>query len=167
MPDGLEIEVVDRSSLGATDRRAIVEVCSEALGVDCEGLFGFFPPDTTHVRAFVDERLVGHACWATRVLRVGGHGAMRTAFVDTVVVAPDHQRHGVGSAVMRRVAEQTEGFDLRVLGTEQMPFFGRLGWESWEGPDAGVLHDPADTLMVLRTVTTPPNLDLRAPITGG
>jgi GNAT superfamily N-acetyltransferase len=165
MPDGLEIEVVDRSSLDATDRRAIVALCSDAPGVDCEGLFGFFPPDAMHVRPFVDERLVGHACWATRVLRVGRHQSLRTAFVDTVVVAPEHQRHGIGSAVMRHVAELTDGFDLRALGTERIAFFGGLGWEAWEGPDAGILHDPADTLMVLWTATTPP-LDLRASIIG-
>ena len=45
-----------------------------------------------------------------------------------------------------------------------MPFFERLGWERWRGPTVGVLHDPLDTLMVLRTATTP-SVDTASPIT--
>jgi hypothetical protein len=45
-----------------------------------------------------------------------------------------------------------------------MPFFERLGWERWHGPTVGVLHDPLDTLMVLRTATTP-SVDTASPIT--
>ena len=166
-PDGLQLEVVERSSLGAGGRREIVELCSDALSSDCRGLFGFLPDDSTHVRGLLNGRLVGHACWATRRLMSDGHDALTTAWIDTVVVAPDLQRRGVGTAVLRRIAEQTLGFELRALGTEQMSFFERLGWERWRGTTSDVLHDPLDTLMVLRSATTPADLDLGAPISGG
>ena len=163
MPDGLRLEVVHRSSLGADRHTAIIELCSDALKVDCRDLFGFLPADSRHVLATMDGRLIGHACWATRQFRVDDDEPLETAWIDTVVVAPKAQRLGVGSAVMRHVAELTAGIELRALGTEQMPFFERLGWERWLGSTAGVLHDPLDTLMVLRTKTTPP-LDTARPI---
>ena len=164
MPDGLRLEVVHRSSLGTDGRGTIIELCSDALKVDCQDLFGFLSADSSHVLASIDGRLIGHACWATRQLQVDDDEPLETAWIDTVVVAPDAQRHGVGSAVMRHVAEMTAGFDLGALGTEQMPFFERLGWEPWLGPTSGVLHDPLDTLMVLRTATTP-SVDTAVPIT--
>ena len=164
MRNGLRLEVVDRSSLGTDGRSAIIELCSDALKVDCSDLFGFLPADSAHVLATIDGRLVGHACWATRHFRVDDEEPLETAWVDTVVVAPDAQHRGIGSAVMRQVAELTADFELRGLGTEQMPFFERLGWERWHGPTVGVLHDPLDTLMVLRTATTP-SVDTASPIT--
>jgi aminoglycoside 2'-N-acetyltransferase I len=106
---------------------------------------------------------VGHACWTTRRLRPEGCPPIRTAWVDAVTIAPAYQRQGIGTAVMRRLAEETGGFQLRALGTEQMTFFERLGWERWHGPTEGVLHDPLDCLMVRPTVTTPA-LDTSGPI---
>jgi GNAT superfamily N-acetyltransferase len=160
-PAGLQLEVVERSSLGDAGRRAIVELCSDALETDCADLFGFLPAGSTHVRGLIDGRLVGHACWAARTLSVEGHGPLAAAWVDTVVVAPDHQRRGIGTAVIGRLDVLTARFELRALGTERVPFFAGLGWERWEGPSSEVLHDPVDTLMVLRTLATP-DLDLNA-----
>ena len=65
---------------------------------------------------------------------------------------------------MRRLADETADFELRGLGTERMTFFERLGWERWHGSTEGVLHDPLDSLMILRTTATPP-LDTAASIT--
>jgi hypothetical protein len=161
--DGLALEVVDRSTLDEKGRAAIVELCSSALNVDCRDLFGFLPADSTHLRAILEGRLVGHACWSARSLAIPRHEPLRAAWVDTVVVVPELQSRGFGSSIMRSLDGLTATFDLRALGTEQMPFFARLGWERWEGPTLGVLHDPLDTLMVLRTVTTPA-LDLGSSI---
>jgi GNAT superfamily N-acetyltransferase len=153
-PDRPELASVPLASLSPATRASIVSLCTDALGADCSSLFGFLS-DSTHVLATLDGRLVGHACWTTRRLMPAGLPPLRTAWVDAVVVDPAHQNAGVGTAVMLKVAELTEDFDLRALGTEQMAFFARLGWEQWRGPTPGVLHDPLDTLMILGTVTSP------------
>ena len=152
------VSVVSLADLGPAGEAAIVRLCSEALGTDCGSLFGFLSA-STHVLANLDGLLVGHACWTTRQLKPSGVPALRTAWVDAVTVAPAHQRRGVGSMVMRRVEELTADFELRALGTERMSFFEQLGWRRWHGPTVHVLHDPLDTLMILRTASSP-ELDL-------
>jgi aminoglycoside 2'-N-acetyltransferase I len=152
--DRLELSVVPLEALSPAARSAIVAVCTDALRTDCGRLFDYLS-SSTHVIATIDGRLVGHACWTTRRLAPDGQEPLRTAWVDAMVVAPDRQRLGVGTSVMRRLAERTESYELRGLGTEQMAFFERIGWERWRGPTPGVHHDPLDTLMILRTTATP------------
>jgi GNAT superfamily N-acetyltransferase len=148
------LAVVPLASLGAAKQAAVVRLCSDALGADCGSLFDYLTA-STHVLATLDGRLVGHACWTSRQLQPAGLSPLRTAWVDAVSVAPTHQRRGIGTLVMRRLADETADFDLRALGTEQMAYFARLGWETWDGPTRGVLHDPLDSLMILRTATSP------------
>jgi aminoglycoside 2'-N-acetyltransferase I len=152
--DRLELNVVELEALSPARRSAIVAVCGDALRTDCAQLFDYLSR-STHVIATIDGRLVGHACWTSRQLAPGGLAPLRTAWVDAMVVAPDRQRLGVGTSVMRLLAERTEDFELRGLGTEQMGFFERIGWERWRGPTPGVHHDPLDSLMILRTTSTP------------
>jgi len=135
-------------------RSAIVAVCTDALQTYCDTLFEYLS-GSMHVVASFDGRLVGHACWTTRLFAPDDREPLRTAWVDAVVVAPSLQRRGIGTALMRRLAEETEDFELRGLGTEAMAFYERLGWERWHGPTPGVHHDPLDTLMILRTDRTP------------
>ena len=153
--DRLELAVVPADALSPAMRSAIVAVCTDALQSDCGTLFEYLS-GSKHVLASIDGGLVGHACWATRSLAPAAREPLRTAWVDAVVVAPHMQRRGIGTAVMRRLAEETEDFELRGLGTEEMAFYERLGWERWHGPTRGVHHDPLDTLMILRTDRTPP-----------
>ena len=148
------LSVMPLADLGPAGEAAIVRLCSEALGTDCGSLFGFLSA-STHVLADLDGRLVGHACWTTRQLKPSGVPALQTAWVDAVTVAPAHQRRGIGSLVMRRLADLTDGVELRALGTERMGFFEQLGWVRWQGPTVHVLHDPLDTLMILRTASSP------------
>jgi GNAT superfamily N-acetyltransferase len=154
VPDRPALSVVALDAISPATRAAIVRLCTAALGVDCGPLFGYLS-DSTHVLAELDGRLIGHACWTTRRLVPAGLPPLRTAWADAVVVGPAHQKAGVGTAVVCRLAELTEDFELRALGTEQIAFFARLGWERWQGPTSGVLHDPLDSLMTLRTATTP------------
>ena len=161
-PDQLELASVPLAALGPPTRASIVGLCTDALDHDCSSLFGYLS-NSTHVLATLNGRLVGHACWTTRQLVPDGGPPLRTAWVDAVVVDPAHQNVGVGTSVMRRLAELTADYDLRALGTEQAAFFARLGWERWHGPTAGVLHDPLDSLMILGTETSP-RLDTGMPI---
>lgn len=141
--------------LGRARRAAIVALCGAALQADCGSLFGYLT-GSMHVMARAQDRLVGHACWWPRWLEIDGFDRLRGAWVDAVVVAPDVQRSGIGTRVMTRLREEIGNFDIGALGTERMPFFERLGWERWTGDTDRVLHDPVDTLMILRTATTPP-----------
>ena len=156
------LSVTPLRDLNAAERDEIVELCTAALETDCGNLFEFLMA-STHVLARLDERLVGHACWWERRLEPDGIGPLRTAWVDAVSVAPSHQRRGIGTLVMRRLAGATAGFELVALGTERMPFFERLGWERWTGPTHAALPDAVDTLMMLRTRRTP-HLDTSRPI---
>lgn len=160
--DPPELTVLPVTELGPRGRAAVIRLCGDALGVDCADLFDYLT-DTTHVLAHIGDRLVGHCCWWDRTLVPAGVRPLRTAWVDAVTVAPSDQRRGIGSVLMRRLDELTAAFDLRALGTERMAFFERLGWELWNGRAKGVLHDPADTLMVLRTTATL-GLDTALPI---
>ena len=162
--DQVVLAVVPLGSLGPVRKAAIVRVCSDALGADCGSLFDYLTA-STHVLAALDGRLVGHACWSSRQLQPVGLPPLRTAWVDAVSVGPTHQRRGIGSLVMRRLADETADFELRALGTGQIAYFARLGWEAWEGLTTGVHHDPLDSLMILRTATSP-HLDRAAPISG-
>jgi GNAT superfamily N-acetyltransferase len=126
-----------------------------------------------HVLARLEGRLVGHAVWGTRWLQPEGSEPLRTAYVDAVASDPDLWGRGVGSAVMRRLAEETAGYQLRGLGTDRPAFYERLGWERWLGPK-GVRHPegtrqgvdlmPEEIVLVLRTPSTP-RLDLRSLLT--
>ena len=156
------VTVVPLADLGPAGQAAIVRLCSEALAVDCGSLFEFLS-SSTHVLANLDGRLVGHACWTTRQIQPAGLPPLRTAWVDAVTIAPPHQHRGFGSLLMRRLAEVTADFELRALGTERLGFYERLGWERWHGPTMHVLHDPLDSLMILRTASSP-HLDLSGPI---
>jgi aminoglycoside 2'-N-acetyltransferase I len=158
----VDLTVVPIAQLTAEERDLIVALCSSALLTDCSSLFGYLV-DPVHVLARDGTRLVGHACWTERRLEAAGFDSCRTAWIDAVAVAPDLQQRGIGTRVMTRLAEEIAGFDLGALGTERSAFYERLGWERWAGSTEGVLHDPLDTLMILRTKNTPP-IDTRSAI---
>jgi GNAT superfamily N-acetyltransferase len=153
-PNPLELATVSLADLDSAATTSIVELCSDALQVDCGPLFGYLS-SSTHLMATREGQLVGHACWTVRQLVPERTRPLRTAWVDAVVVAPAEQGQGIGTAVMRSLADRTSDFELRALGTERLGFFAGLGWERWLGPCPGVLHDAADSLMVLRTALSP------------
>ena len=156
------LATVPLGDLSATDKDAIVRVCTAAHGHDFGSLFGFLV-DTTHVLGYHGDDLVAHACFGARWLEPAGVGRLTAAFVDAVAVAPEVQGKGVGSRLMRHLAAAIAGHDLGALGTERISFYQRLGWEPWTGPMSGLPDDPTDTVMVLRTPLTPP-LDPTAPL---
>ena len=155
VPRLLRLSVVPLRDLRPDDKTAIIHLGTEAHGVDFGGLFAFLS-DSVHVLAHLDGALVGHACWSPRRLQSAAQPPLLSAWVDAVSTAPTHQRRGIGSHVMRRLAAEIAGFDLGALGTDRLAFYERLGWEVWRGPTSDVHHDPLDTLMILRTATTPP-----------
>lgn len=131
----------------------------------------------THVWCEDPAGLVAHASVVPRRLATPG-ARLRTGYVEAVATRVDARRRGVGSAVMRAIAEVVAAdFEIGALSSSQHPFYVRLGWEPWVGPthcapagselsdrDGWVrTADEDGGIMVLRVPKTPP-LDRSAPI---
>lgn len=145
----------------------ITALCSRAFGIDYTRYLETFP-HPTHVLAFLEGRLVSHALWITRFLQQGKGPLLRTAYVEGMVTEPHLQRRGYGTAVMRRLAQEIQEYDLGALSTSSVGFYARLGWELWRGPlfvrtEKGLQPCPEDRVMILRLPKTPP-LDLDGPL---
>ncbi len=156
----LALSVVPTRDLSPAVRAEIVALCTRAFGQDFGNLFDFVT-DSMHVLAHRDGALVGHACWAIRRLEPAGVGPLETAYVDAVATEPAVQGQGIGSAVIGRLNAQIHAYPLGGLSTGRVTFYARLGWERWQGPTAvraatGLIPTPDDTVMILRTPTTPP-----------
>lgn len=110
-----------------------------------------------HVVAFDDAAVVAHAAVVHRTIRVADV-SYRCGYVEGVATRQVRQRQGSGSAVMAEASALIrERFELGVLSTGLHEFYGRLGWESWQGPsfvdDGGRLvrtEEEDDGIMVLR-----------------
>jgi len=149
--------------LDAATRASIMRVC--VVAHDNEGfnnLFSYLPAGARHVVAHRGEEVLSHAVCTTRWLQPAGLSILKTAFVDAVATLPAHQGLGLGSAVMRRLADEMQAeFMIGCLQTERESFYRRLDWESWRGPLAG--RDGEDLIptpeqggvMVLRLAATP------------
>lgn len=150
---------------------AVIALCSEVFEMDYAAMMDL-PLTRVHVLGYVDGRLVSHALWLERRLRVGGGPWLNAAYIEGVATHPDHRRRGYGSAVMRRVAQEIGGFDLGALSPAVPEWYERLGWERWRGPlrieKDGVVEATSyedELVMVYRTPRTGA-LDLAAPLTG-
>jgi len=162
------------SELGATEIAEIHALLDAAFGDDPEERFT--EEDWQHalggIHFLAEEggRIVGHASVVERDIRVAGRPA-RTGYVEAVATAVDRQRAGVGTALMRAVADLLDGYELGALGTAEHAFYERLGWVTWRGPssvrtadDERPTPDEDGYIMVLRTPRTDPDLGLDAPI---
>lgn len=161
----LAIQVTD--TLAPVERDAVLRLCSEAFATDYEPFLDSFA-DATHVLAFVQDALVGHALWVTRWLQPAGMPLLRTAYVEAVAVDASLRHRGVGTMVMRQLARSIQAYDLGGLSTGSEAFYERLGWRVWQGAlsvrtTSGMIATPHDRLMVLALPRTP-KLDLGAPI---
>lgn len=168
----MKLSVRQTADLDAAERAAIVALCERATGSDFSILFELVErsPESWHVLAYADGALIGHALWYPRWLQADGGPLLRTAYVEAVAVEPARQGRGIGSSLLTRLAAEIAGFELGALSTERHSFYGRLGWEIWQGPlavrtseglETTTLDDPADRVMILRTPCSPP-LDLSA-----
>ena len=166
MSTELRIEVVKGQALSGDERNSIIDLCSRAFEEDFEALFETFS-EATHVLGYRAEMLVSHALWVTRWLQVETDRPLRTAYVEAVATDPAHRGRGYATAVMKRVAEEIQTYDLGALSPFSAAYYERLGWELWRGPlyirtGTGLVRTPGDEeVMVLRLPNTPA-LDLDA-----
>ncbi|MCU0521158.1 MAG: GNAT family N-acetyltransferase [Anaerolineae bacterium] len=166
MVNGLQLTVLSCDELSRDQRLAIMDLVNRAYEEDLTALFHTFA-EATHVLGTVGETLVSHALWVTRWLQVDGLSMLRTAYVELVATDAAWRRRGYATAVMRRVAQEVQGYDIAALSPFSVAYYARLGWERWQGPllirkDGKLLPTDADEdVMILRLPQTPP-LDLRA-----
>lgn len=159
--------VVPAVDLSQVEREAIIAICSRAFEEDYRPYLDAFHA-ATHVLAYCGGALVSHALWITRWLQQGDGPLLRCAYVEGVATEPSLQRRGLGTAVMRRLAAEIQGYDVGALCTGSPDFYSRLGWELWRGPlfvrtANGLQPTDEEGVMALRTPSTPP-LDVHGPL---
>jgi aminoglycoside 2'-N-acetyltransferase I len=161
-----EIQVVHVSDLSETVRGEIVSLCKRAFDEDMGYIFTSFA-DSTHFLGYLGDRLVSHAMWVTRYLQAGEDPMLRTAYVEAVATRERFRGRGYGSAIMKRLTEEAQEFDLAALSPANHAFYERLGWEPWRGPlfvrtEDGLLASPADEEVMVYYLPKTPPLDLTA-----
>jgi aminoglycoside 2'-N-acetyltransferase I len=112
-----------------------------------------------------------HVAVVERELHIAGR-PLRTGYVENVATRAAERRRGLGTAVMTLAGERIRAsFELGALGTGEFGFYERLRWERWRGPTSvrapsGERRTPDEDgdVMILRTASTPADLDLEAPI---
>ncbi len=129
------IETGHTSELGveklAAARALLADVFDDLADSDWEHALGGI-----HALAWADGALVGHASVIQRRLVYEGR-ALRTGYVEAVVVRADARRRGHAGAMMA-VLEGViaSAYDLGALGAseEGEAFYLARGWRAWEGP---------------------------------
>lgn len=109
----------------------------------------------------VDDDIVAHGSVIERTL-IADDRRLRTGYVEGVATARPHRYRGLGTMVMKRVAEVIQAdFELGALSTGVQEFYELLGWERWRGPTyvdtpSGRVRtqDEDDGILVLRTAAT-------------
>jgi aminoglycoside 2'-N-acetyltransferase I len=165
--------VVAAGNLDDAARAEIIGLCESAYGEPFTRWFEELP-GSMHVLAR-DERgvLISHAAWVTRWLQPAGHPLLPTAYVEAVATAPEHQRRGLATSVLRRLSDRIRPdptWDLAALSPSDPSFYARLGWELWRGPlairhDSGLEPTPDEQVMILRLPRTPVILDTTSLLT--
>ena len=166
MEDQLQLKVVNSESLSDVDRNTIISLCNWAYEEDLESLFNIFRT-AVHVLGYYAQSLVSHAMWVNRRLQIGTNPVMPTAYIEMVATEKTYSSRGLAAAIMKRVADEIQDFDLSALSPFSVAYYERLGWELWRGSlflrtDSGLIRTPRDgDVMILRLPRTP-NLDVNA-----
>ena len=164
----INFQVVAGKDLTQDKREAVVALCNLAYEEDLGTIMDEFV-DPVHVLGFLDDKLVTHALWITRFLQPEGLPLLRTAYVEAVATHPAYRQRGFASAIMSRVVEEIQDFDIAGLAPFSVNYYARLGWEKWRGQlyerKEGIMITslPEDELMIYRLPGTP-ELDLDAAI---
>lgn len=146
----------------------VVALCGEIFHCDYRSLLDLCPV-RTHVLGYAHGRLVSHALWLDRPLRVNWGPWRNTAYVEGVATHGDYRNRGYGAAVMRRLQEEIAGYDFAALSPAVEAWYLALGWERWLGPlyieeECSVMPTPDECVLIYRTPKTG-ELDLKASLT--
>ena len=159
----LKIERVASAALTPDQTAALRRLCDAAYAENTAPYFESLGPGR-HLLGKLDGALVSHLMWVTRWLQPEDQPQLRTAYVEMVATAPDHQRKGYATALLEHLVPLLSDFDLAALSPATEGVYARLGWKFWRGPlfarrDGARIATPEDRVMVLRLPSTPP-LDL-------
>ena len=169
----MQFDVISCDALSVAARAEIIQLCEAAYRENFSHLFEQLP-GSVHVIAR-DEHgvLISHAEFVPRWLHAAGH-EMRTAYVEAVATAPDHQRKGLATGVLQRLVDVVAAdpiWRLAALSPSDAAFYERRGWALWRGPlairrDGHLEPSPDDEqVMIRRLPGTPATLDLTALLT--
>lgn len=164
----MHIDLVETAALTTGLRAEILAVCREAYNEELSDYLDNAGPGI-HLLGRVNGEIVSHAMIVERWLETPGERPLRTAYVELVATPPRLQRRGYATALMRRVADESQQFDIGALSPSDPAFYSRLGWEVWSGPlsvraSAGLIGTPGEQAMVMRLPGTPRSLRLDAPL---
>ena len=106
--------------------------------------------------------------WVNRRLQIGTNPVMPTAYIEMVATEKTYSSRGLAAAIMKRVADEIQDFDLSALSPFSVAYYERLDWQLWPGPlfirtDSGVIPTPREEVMILRLPRTP-NLNINDPL---
>ncbi len=163
------LEIVPRRELARDIYRELTALCGEAYEEDFSELMAGYGEDAVHVIGFDGGTLASHGLWVPCRARAGERDLL-SASVEALATRPSHQGRGLGSAVLRRIVEETagRGFELCVLWAFDARWYERRGWALWRGPVSQAVEDgleplTGDDVMIHRLPRTPA-LDLDGPL---
>ncbi|MCI0440555.1 MAG: GNAT family N-acetyltransferase [Chloroflexi bacterium] len=110
--------------------------------------------------------LVSHLMWVTRWLQPAGMQPLRTAYVELVATAPEHQRQGYATRLLEAFPSLVQDYDVAALAPTTERLYARLGWRFWQGPlavrrEGKLMPTPAERVMFLHLPRTPALDDMR------
>jgi len=143
------------------------KLCDAAYVTNTTPFFESLGPGD-HLLGVHNGTLVCHLMWVTRWLQPLGQEVLRTAYVEMVATAPDQQRQGYASALLKHFVPLVGEFDVAALCPATEGLYARLGWRFWRGPLFARQHNhlvptPDERVMVLSLPRTPV-LDFSLPL---
>jgi aminoglycoside 2'-N-acetyltransferase I len=132
----MKIRTAHTADLDAVELAAVRELLDDVF----DGEFTDDDWDHTlggvHALGWDGAGLVGHASVIQRRLLYGGH-ALRTGYVEAVVVHHDYRRRGHATALMHAMERVIRGaYQIGALSAtdDALQFYLALGWQRWLGP---------------------------------
>lgn len=162
-------QIIPGDALSAAEKAEVIALCDRAYGEPIASYYAQLRAPV-HIIGRVDGVVVTHGLWVTRWLQAGDGPLLRTAYVELVATDPARAGRGHASAVMRRLAQEFDAFELAALcpSDAAASLYERVGWRYWRGP-LSIRHGdrtiptPEERVMLLSLPRTPA-LDFDAPL---
>ena len=165
----LEVRTVAAAGMTPAEYDEVAALCGWIFDCDYRALMDLCPIRTP-VIGYDAGKLVSHALWLERPLRIAWGPWVDAAYVEGVATHPEYRRRGYAAAVMRRLQDEVRSYPLAALSPAHdiIPWYTGLGWERWQGPlfieeGSSLTPTPGEDVLIYRTPGTG-HLDLHAPL---